>query len=37
MQTLKFNAAVAAAFATFFTFAFVQLVMPASTFAPLAA
>lgn len=37
MQTLKLNAALAAGFATFFTFAFVQLVMPASTFAPLVA
>lgn len=37
MQTLKLNAAVASAFATVFTFAFVNLVMPAATIAPLVA
>ncbi len=37
MQTLKFNAALAASFATIFTFAFVQLVMPAAAIAPLVA
>jgi hypothetical protein len=37
MQTLKLNAAVAASFATIFAFAFVSLVMPAATLAPLVA
>jgi hypothetical protein len=37
MQTIKLNAAIAASFATIFTFAFVALVMPASTLAPLVA
>ena len=37
MQTLKLNAALAASFATAFTFAFVSLVMPAATLAPLVA
>lgn len=37
MQTLKLNAVLASAFATFFTFAFVSLVMPASTIVPLVA
>ncbi len=37
MQTIKLNAAVAATFATLFTFAFVALVMPAATLAPLVA
>jgi hypothetical protein len=37
MQTLKLNAAIAASFATIFTFAFAALVMPAATLAPLVA
>lgn len=37
MQTLKLNAAFASVLATVFTFAFVALVMPAATVAPLVA
>jgi hypothetical protein len=37
MQTLRRNAAIAASFATIFAFAFLSLVMPAATVAPLVA
>lgn len=37
MQTLKIFPAIAASLGTVFTFAFVTLVMPAATFAPLVA